>query len=59
MVQQAWTLTELEELEAIDLPTREAFTGLCGGLINIGATVNIKVNVGLSLGGGSCGGGCS
>ena len=64
MAQQAWTLAEIEEFEAIELPTREAFTGLGGGLININLGVCLKVDVDVNVslgsgGGGSCGGGCS
>jgi hypothetical protein len=53
MMQQAWTTTDIETLEAIELPTREAFTGLCGGLITVDLDVNIDVDVDadVSLGG--------
>ncbi len=72
MMQQAWTITDVETLEAIELPTREAFTGLCGGLITVDLDVNIDVDAdadvnlggdcdsgsGGSSGGSSGGGGC-
>ena len=45
MVQQAWTLTEIEDFEVIELPSREAFTGLCGGLITVDLDVCINVDV--------------
>ena len=55
MVQQAWTAAEIEALEAIELPTREAFTGLCGGLISVDLDVcidlDVKANVDVDLGG--------
>jgi len=45
MVQQAWTTAEIEAFEAIELPTREAFTGLCGGLITVDLDVCIDLDV--------------
>ncbi len=56
MVQQAWTTAEIEAFEAIELPTREAFTGLCGGLITVDLDVDIKVDVDadVSVGSGDC-----
>ncbi len=57
MVQQAWTLTEIEEFEVIELPTREAFTGLTGGLITVDLNVclNVDVNVDADVNlGGDC-----
>ncbi len=45
MLHQEWTTAEIEALEAIELPTREAFTGFCTGLINIDADVHIDVDV--------------
>jgi hypothetical protein len=54
MMQQAWTTTDIEALEAIELPTREAFTGLCGGLISVDLDVcidlDVKANVDVDLG---------
>ena len=70
MVQQAWTTAEIEAFEAIELPTREAFTGLCGGLITVDLDVCLDVDVDVdadvdlggdcdsSSGGGSNGGKC-
>ncbi len=54
MVQQAWTTAEIEAFEAIELPTREAFTGLCGGLITVDLDVDIKVDADVSVGSGDC-----
>ena len=54
MVQQAWTTAEIEAFEAIELPTREAFTGLCGGLITVDLDVNIDVDADVSVGSGDC-----
>ncbi len=55
MMQQAWTTTDVETLEAIELPTREAFTGLCGGLISVDLDVcidlDVDANVDVDLGG--------
>ena len=55
MVQQAWTTAEIEAFEAIELPTREAFTGLCGGLITVDLDVcidlDVDVDADLDLGG--------
>ncbi len=47
MEQQAWTTAELEAFEVLELPTREAFTGLGGGLIriNLGLCLNVDVDV--------------
>lgn len=45
MLQREWTTLELETLEAIELPTREAFTGLCGGLIDIDLDLDVDVDV--------------
>ncbi len=45
MMQQAWTTADIETLEAIELPTREAFTGLCGGLITVDLDVCIDLDV--------------
>ncbi len=64
MVQQAWTTAELEAFEAIELPTREAFTGLSCGFLRIGANININIDVDadldLDLGGdGDCDNDCS
>ncbi len=56
MVQQAWTTAEIESFEAIELPTREAFTGLCGGLITVDLNVDINVDVDADV---SLGGDCS
>jgi len=70
MVQQAWTTAEIEAFEAIELPTREAFTGLCGGLITVDLDICLDVDVDVdadvdlggdcdsSSGGGSNGGKC-
>lgn len=44
MLQREWTTLELETLEAIELPTREAFTGLYGGLINIDLDLDVDVD---------------
>ncbi len=55
MVQQAWTTAEIEAFEAIELPTREAFTGLCGGLITVDLDVCLDVDVDADLDlGGDC-----
>ncbi len=55
MMQQAWTTTDIETLEAIELPTREAFTGLCGGLITVDLDVNIDVDADADVDlGGDC-----
>ncbi len=55
MMQQAWTTTDIETLEAIELPTREAFTGLCGGLISVDLDVCIDVDVDADVNvGGDC-----
>ena len=55
MMQQAWTTTDIEALEAIELPTREAFTGLCGGLITVDLDVNIDVDADADVNlGGDC-----
>ncbi len=55
MLQQAWTTTDIEALEAIELPTREAFTGLCGGLISVDLDVCIDVDVDADVNvGGDC-----
>ena len=55
MVQQAWTLTEIEDFEVIELPSREAFTGLCGGLITVDLDVNIDVDADADVNlGGDC-----
>ncbi|HSH79894.1 MAG TPA: hypothetical protein VLA19_15315 [Herpetosiphonaceae bacterium] len=65
MLQQAWTTAEIGAFEVIELPAREAFTGLCGGLITVDLDVCIDVdvdaNVDLDLDGdcGSGGGDCS
>ncbi len=45
--QQELTVTEIEALEAIELPTREALTG---GL-SVNVAVCIQANVNVSLGG--------
>ncbi len=52
MFEQDWTTEEIEELEAFELPTREAFTGLCSGLINVNADVNVNVDADIDLGDG-------
>ncbi len=44
MFVQAWTTREIEALEAIALPRREAFTGLCSGLITVDADVAVDVD---------------
>ncbi len=49
MLQREWTTLELETLEAIELPTREAFTGLCGGLINIDLDLDVDVDVDVDI----------
>ena len=55
MMQQAWTTADIETLEAIELPTREAFTGLCGGLISVNLDVCIDVDVDADVNvGGDC-----
>ncbi len=55
MMQQAWTTTDIETLEAIELPTREAFTGLCGGLITVDLDVCIDLDVDADIDlGGDC-----
>ncbi len=55
MMQQAWTTADIETLEAIELPTREAFTGLCGGLISVDLDVCIDVDVDADVNvGGDC-----
>ena len=56
MLQQAWTTAEIEAFEAIELPSREAFTGLCGGLITVDLNVDINVDVDADV---SLGGDCS
>ncbi len=60
MLQQAWTIADIEAAEAIELPSREAFTGLCGGLIavdlDVCIDVDLDVNVDLDLD-GDCGSG--
>jgi len=61
MEQQAWTTTELEAFEVLELPTREAFTGLGGGLIkiNLGLCLNLNVDVDVDLDiGGDCDNDC-
>ncbi len=45
MMQQAWTTADIETLEAIELPTREAFTSLSGGLISVNLDVCINIDV--------------
>jgi hypothetical protein len=57
-----WSVEELDALEAIELPAREAMT-TCGGsssgsLLSVSANVNVSVNANLSLGGVSIGSGC-
>lgn len=71
MMQQEWTTLELETLDVIELPTREAFTSLCGGLVNVDIDVDVDVDADVDLdgdckssdggsGGGKSGGGkCS
>ena len=66
MVQQAWTTAELEAFEVIELPTREAFTGLSCGLITIDTDLcldvdvdlDVDADVDLDLGGDDDGGDC-
>ncbi len=61
MLQQAWTIGAIEAFEAIELPSREAFTSLCGGFITVDLDVCIDVdldlNVDLDLDGDSGSGG--
>ena len=63
LTRQEWSVEELDALEAIELPAREAMT-TCGGgtstgsLLSISANVNVNVNASLSLGGVSIGTGC-
>ncbi len=52
------TLDEFETLEVIELPERELMTS-CGGsggglFIGVGVCVNVKANVSIGLGGGTC-----
>ena len=49
MFVQAWTTQEIEALEAIALPRREAFTGLCSGLITVDADVNVNVDADIDV----------
>ncbi len=49
MTQHAWTTAELEAFEVIELPTRQAFTGLSSGLITIDADICLDVDVDLDV----------
>ena len=64
LTRQEWSVEELDALEAIELPAREAMTTCStggtgtGSLIGLSATVNPTVNVSLgnvSVLGGGCG----